>query len=212
MKISEAEFTVFDVETTGLYPDYGDRICEIGAVRFRLGDSRQKKFHSLVDPERPISYHAFRVNGITTGLVSGAPTIDEVLPDFMRFIKGSVLVAYNAGFDLGFIQSALGSNSDKLSGYYIIDALRLARKLFDGIGRYSLENVSRSIGVDSHGQHRALADAFTACGVFQKELELLLGEGVESVEEIAAACVDRKKFVNEAIADQKGFKLGSAVA
>ncbi|MBN2453868.1 MAG: 3'-5' exonuclease, partial [Candidatus Omnitrophica bacterium] len=149
MILEEAIFTVFDFETTGLYPYTGDRICEIGAVRTGIRSGKPATFHSLIDPERPISPGAFRVNGITEGMVKGKPVIDEVLPDFLKFIEGSVLVAYNAGFDLGFLDAALGADAAILRGYYVIDALRLARKLFPSIGRYSLGIVADSLGISA---------------------------------------------------------------
>ena len=187
MRLDKTSFTIFDFETTGLYPYSGDKICEIGAVRVDPKRNKIKKFHSLVDPERSVSYGAFYVNGITSDMLAGKPTIGHVLPDFIKFIEGSVLVAYNAGFDLGFLECALGDEKNILNDYYIIDALRLARRLFPAMGRYNLGHVSESLGASSTGEHRALADAMMTWKVFEKELNLLIAEGVKSVEEIAAA-------------------------
>ena len=106
MKLQEAAYTVFDVETTGLYPYAGDKICEIGAIRIEPGEPK-KIYQSLINPKRAISYGAYKVNGITRDMVEGKPTIDEVIPGFLEFIKGSILVAYNAGFDLGFLDNAV---------------------------------------------------------------------------------------------------------
>ncbi len=183
MKLADAQFTVFDVETTGLYPYAGDRICEIGAIRVgRRKAARQ--FHALVNPGRPISAGAFAVNGITEEMLEGKPAIDEILPDFMEFIEGSVLVAYNAGFDLGFLESALGPGRKALEGYCIIDALHLARKLFSGIGRYNLGSVAESLGIRITAEHRALSDACMTLKIFRKELKLLKSDGIETVEQI----------------------------
>ena len=96
MRIDKCEFTIFDVETTGLFPYSGDKICEIAAVRVDSSCKRPKKFSALVDPERAISYGAFSVNGITSRMVAGKPTIDKVLPGFLEFAKESILVADNA--------------------------------------------------------------------------------------------------------------------
>jgi len=217
--LDEASFTVFDVETTGLYPYYGDRICEIGAIRVDgIRAETARKFHSMIDPLRPISYAAFSVNGITDGMVRGSPTIDRVLPGFMEFIKESTLVAYNAGFDLGFIEHSLGEDKVILEDYFIIDALTLARRLFPGLGRYNLGSVSRSLGIRPAGEHRALSDALLTWKVFEKELELLAAEGRLTVEEIAAgrlkkAAAARKvgdyktAMIERAIREQKDFKM-----
>lgn len=183
MKISDAAFTVFDVETTGLYPYAGDRICEIGAIRVARRGA-VKKYHSLVDPGRDISAGAFAVNGITREMLAGKPTIGEVLPGFMKFIKGSVLVAYNAGFDLGFIESALGEDGSSLGAYYVIDALKLARRLFPDIGRYNLGSVARALDISVKAEHRAMSDALMTWKIFEKELAVLRADGISTIEEV----------------------------
>lgn len=203
MKLESASFSVFDVETTGLYPYSGDRICEIGAVRVSAGKKAVKKFHALVDPERPISPAASAVNGITDSMVRGKPTVDKVLPAFMDFIRGSVLVAYNAGFDLGFLECSLGDEKEALNEYYIIDALRLARRLFPGIGRYNLGSVAQALGISPEGEHRALADAVITWKVFEIELEALRSEGIRAVEDIGGVSARAKP----SIAAVKDYKL-----
>jgi DNA polymerase III epsilon subunit family exonuclease len=220
MKLKDCAFTVFDFETTGLYPYTGDRICEVACVRGHPSKRWVKKFHSLVNPGRPISYGAFAVNGITDDMVKDSPLIEEVLPRFLDFIKGSVLVAYNAGFDLGFLEAALGSRSAALKDYYVIDALALARRTIPGIGRYNLGNVSRSLGIDSEGEHRALADALMTWKVFKKELAILDKDGVTTVKEVAyvrGAPKERPpalkvkdykvKLIEEAIRQQKSLNI-----
>jgi len=202
MKLETASFVIFDVETTGLYPYSGDRICEIGAVRITSGKKTVKKFHALVDPQRPISAGASAVNGITDDMVSGKPTIEEVLPDFLSFIKGSVLVAYNAGFDLGFLESSLGDRKEILEEYRVIDALRLARRLFPGIPRYNLGSVARSLGIDPEGEHRAMADAVMTWKVFTAELEALRSEGVTTLDEVGQV-MSRKRPTISTVKDYK---------
>lgn len=185
MQIDKAQFTVFDVETTGLYPYSGDKICEIAALRVNSSCKRAKRFSSFVDPERPISYGAFSVNGITNEMVEGSPTIDEILPRFLKFAKGSVLVAYNAGFDLGFIEAALGEERDALQDYLVIDALALARKYFPEAGRYNLGMLSRHLGIEINGEHRAMADTVMTLEIFKRELEAISSEGIKDIEGIA---------------------------
>lgn len=95
----------FDTETTGLDPKR-DRIVEIGAVKF---DERGiiARFSTLIYPGIPMPEEAGRVNGITDTMLEGKPTAMEVLPDFLRFIEGGILVAHNAPFDISFIQGEL---------------------------------------------------------------------------------------------------------
>ena len=182
MLIKEASFTIFDFETTGLYPYSGDKICEIGAIRTVPGSKPNRRFHSLINPGRSISYGAFLVNNITEEMVQDAPKIDEVLPHFMDFIEGSVLVAYNAGFDIGFLECALGEEEkDILKNYHIVDALKLARRLFPGLVSYSLGNVARSLGIRPLREHRAIADASMTLQIFQKELAVITQKGAKTL-------------------------------
>lgn len=218
MKLDSATYTIFDFETTGLYPYSGDKICEIGAVRINPSKAgRPKKFHSLVDPERPISYGAFSVNGISEEMLEGAPTINEVMPSFLDFIKDSVLVAYNAGFDLGFFEAALGEDSHKLDDYYVIDALGLARRLFKDQSRYNLKALSQSLGVEAAGAHRAMADALMTLEIFKKELKLLSEEGIGTIDGILFTRKHGKalkkvedykiKVIEEAIREEKKLNI-----
>jgi DNA polymerase III epsilon subunit family exonuclease len=187
MLISNAFFTVFDFETTGLYPYSGDKICEIGAIRSDSFRKRPRRFHSLVDPGKPVSSGAYNVNGITADMLAGQPSIDKILPDFMKFIDGSVLVAYNAGFDLGFLRSALGRDSWRLAEFKVIDVLALARRLLPGIGRYNLGSVSTNLGIEVLGEHRAMADCLMTWKVFVKQIDLLKKDGIVELEDIILA-------------------------
>jgi len=192
MKLNKATYTVFDVETTGLYPYSGDKICEIGAIRIDP-DGIRKTFQALVDPGRPISSGAFRVNRITREMIKNKPPVEDVMPDFLEFIKDTVLVAYNAGFDLGFIETALDYKGYVLNNFMIIDALKLARKYLPGMEKYNLVHVAEMLGVHTEDKHRALADAVMTAGVFLKELDILRERGIETVEEIMEPGKERAK-------------------
>lgn len=104
-------FVAFDLETTGL-DARRERIVEIGAVKF---DARGPvgRFSVLIDPGIPMPAEASRINGITDAMLAGKPKLDEVLPDFLRFIAGSTLVAHNAPFDCGFVDAALAERFEK---------------------------------------------------------------------------------------------------
>ena len=94
-------YVVFDIETTG-FNSVNDRIIEIGAVRV-IGGEIKETFSEFVNPECPIPYKITQLTTITDGMVKDAGTIEEILPQFLKFCEGSVLVAHNAGFDTGFI-------------------------------------------------------------------------------------------------------------
>lgn len=203
MRFDEAVFTVVDVETTGLFPYSGDKICEIGALRVE-SDGSTSRFETLVDPERDISPEAFSVNGITPEMLHGQPKIDEILPEFMDFIRGSILVAYNAPFDLGFLECALGQERALLAGFQAVDALRLARRLFAGLSRYNLTSVAQFLHIYPDTEHRAMADVVTTWQVFERELEALRQQGIDNVENIA-----HQILVNKALS---GTPQGATVA
>ncbi len=166
--IDEVEFTIFDTETTGLYPDAGDRIVELAALRVK-GKQRLAIFDALVNPGRPISPGAFAVNKITPEMLKDAPAIEIVLPKFLDFIAGSCLCSYNAGFDLSFLNNEL-----KLIGFPVInnivvfDALTMAKKLMPALPRYALWFVAQKLGVELKQEHRALSDVEMTWEVFTK--------------------------------------------
>ena len=154
----KTEFVVFDVETTGLSPQGGDRIVEIAALKIKNLEP-VARFHSLVDPQREISPGAFEVNGITPWMLNGKPKAGEILPDFLEFIGGFPLVGHNIAFDLSFLiyeLSLLGlkPREDIVS----IDTIPIARALLPGLRRYPLWFVARSLGITQEQEHRAAAD------------------------------------------------------
>ena len=176
--INEAEFTIFDTETTGLDPAGGDKIVEIAGIRIR-GQETLGVFQTLVNPGRPISEAAFRVNNISAQMLEGAPAIEEALPKFLHFAKGSCLCSYNAGFDLGFInQELLLITKEPLRGFRVVDILKMARRLLPGLARYALWFVAEQLNIKDKQAHRALSDVELTLDVFNKLREILYLKGV----------------------------------
>ncbi|MFH1777310.1 MAG: 3'-5' exonuclease [Candidatus Omnitrophota bacterium] len=163
--LQDAVFVVFDVETTGLSAFSGDKICEIAAMKIK-GKEIIEHFYSLVNPQRPIGEGAFRIHGITIDLLSNAPTIEDILPDFLKFIKNTVLVAYNADFDISFINAALLQQNQPRLTNRAIDLLNMARRLMPGMPRYNLGSIARAIGVSFANSHRARIDCELANKIF----------------------------------------------
>jgi len=176
--INEVEYTIFDTETTGLEPQFGDRIIEIAAIKLK-NNAQRETFHSLVNPQRKVSAVAYQINHISDEMLKLAPTIEKVLPRFLEFIKGSVLCSYNAGFDLGFIK-----NEAKLFNLYlpddliVVDILTMARKLLPNIERHSLWFVSSIMDIKATQQHRALSDVELTIQVFDKLNVMLKNKGL----------------------------------
>ncbi|MCM8796351.1 MAG: exonuclease domain-containing protein [Candidatus Omnitrophica bacterium] len=177
--INEIEFTIFDTETTGLDPQAQDRIVEIAAVRFR-GQERLARLHMLINPGRPISEAAFNINRITDKMLIDAPRADEVIPDFLRFIEGSCLCSYNAGFDIEFLNHELTiMGRGALSALNIVDILKMAKRLLPGLPSYALIRVAEAVGVKRQQRHRAMADVELTLEVFYRLKQMLLEKGVD---------------------------------
>ncbi|MDR1210636.1 MAG: 3'-5' exonuclease [Spirochaetaceae bacterium] len=187
--VKGAAFTAFDIETTGLYSQT-DRIVELGAVKFDcLGIAA--RFSVLINPGIPMPAGASRVNGIDDAMLKDKSSIEETLPDFLRFTNGSILVAHNAPFDCGFINESLkrcyrdqarltfqdGAESVKsrFSAPFrelpnqVADTLVFAREAFPKRTSYKLQDLASEFGIDAKEAHRASDDArvcmevFTAC-------------------------------------------------
>lgn len=176
--LDEVEFTIFDTETTGLEQDAGDRIVEIAGIRFK-GKERIATFQTLVNPNRPISEGAQRINRITPDMLKDAPSIDTVMPKFLKFIQDSCLCSYNAPFDLGFINNELKLIGKNLPQDLVIaDILKMAKRLMPGLESYALISVAERLGIETGQEHRALSDAELTLEVFNKLKERLKDKGI----------------------------------
>lgn len=166
-------FTVFDVETTGLDPRRGHRIIEIAAVRIEGGIIQgETAFQTYVNPERLIPWEAKQVNKIDDTMVANAPTIDQVLPQFLTFAEGSTLLAHNANFDMGFLQV----EKDFCWGYVDLPeclcSLLLSRSVFPQEFRHNLDVLALRCGLAlPTDRHRALPDVLLTAQAFLKMME-----------------------------------------
>jgi DNA polymerase III epsilon subunit len=165
--------TVFDLETTGLDSRRGHRIIEIAGVRVENGIiCHDLSFSSFVNPEREIPWEAKQVNKISEEDVATAPTIDSVLPRFLAFAAGTTLVAHNAAFDMGFLET----EKQYCWGYVDLPeclcTMRLSQNLYPHEFRHNLDVLTRKFNLQMPaGRHRALADATLAAEALLKMLE-----------------------------------------
>lgn len=164
----------FDTETTGLYWRSGDRVCEIGAVRLDEDFRPVARFHSYVNPQRPMSEGAYRVHGLSAAFLADAPVFADIAADFLAFTKGAELIAHNAVFDVGFVNNELsiaGFPSLEENGCTALCTLTLSRLLYPGI-RHSLTDLCRYFGIDDSRRvkHGALLDAELLAEVTKKLL------------------------------------------
>jgi DNA polymerase III subunit epsilon len=182
LALEDAPYVVFDVETTGPAAGKGGAITEFGALKLVHGEVIDE-FSTLVNPGRPIDPFVVRLTGITDRMVSGAPSISEVMPRFEEFVEGCVLVGHNVHFDTSFVTAARGGV--KLPNE-VLDTLKLARCLVPGLRRYRLSALVSHFGVRQAPNHRALADAAATTEVFKKLLKLLRSAGMSTVGEADA--------------------------
>lgn len=203
-------FVVFDIETTGL-SSINDSIIEIGAVKIKdcqIVDT----FETFVNPQIHISSFITKLTGITDDMVKRYPPIDEVLPKFLDFIKGSTLVAHNANFDVTFIKTKaknLGIEVDNP----VLDTLELSRHMYENLKNYKLDTVAQHLGVSLENHHRAVDDARATAEIFLKSINKLKENGIEKVNEINSYLknkVDIKKMptyhVIILVKNQKGLR------
>lgn len=164
--LSQADFIAFDLETTGLHP-VGAQIVEIGAVRFRGDGAEVDQFQQLVDPRCDIPARVTEIHGITNRMVAGQPVIGDVLPCFARFLGDTpvVLMAHNAGFDVGFLSVAFSRLGQASPSHPVIDTCALARRRL-ALPNYKLETIGRHLRLIDDETHRALEDALLLKDVF----------------------------------------------
>ncbi len=162
---------VLDTETTGLNPQEGHRIIEIGCVEMVKRRLTGKRFHVYINPDRIIDEGAIAVHGITNQFLDDKPHFEQIVDDFIAFIKDAELVIHNAPFDVGFINnelSRLNNKSGTVTDFSeVFDTLAYARKKHPG-QRNSLDALCKRYGIDnSHRDlHGALLDAEILADVF----------------------------------------------
>jgi len=185
-RIDQVPLAYVDVETTGLSPHGGDRVCEVAVLRCQGGrvvDALQQ----LVDPQRPMDAGAYAVHGISDDMLRGAPTFGAIADDVLELLGGAVVVGHNTPFDLGFLDAEFALLSVPLPPLVALDTLRLARRHVYSAG-YSLHVLATSLGVKVGGQsHRAMVDVLTTRAVLQCLVKGLWPRGVRTVGEYVAA-------------------------
>lgn len=208
--LENIEFTIFDTETTGLEPGSGDRIVEIAGIRLK-GREKLGTFQSLVNSERPISQAAFQVNKISQEMLKDAPKIEQVMPEFLKFIQGSCLCSYNAAFDLEFVNNELSLiGQTPLKGKAFVDILKMARRLMPGLERYALWFVADKLGIKTPQQHRALSDVELTLGVFDKLKDMLKAKGLVDFNNFSALfSIDQA--LSENLNNQKVAEIQEAI-
>lgn len=183
--LREVTFVVVDLETTGGSPAVCS-ITEFGAVKIR-GGQVLGEFQTLVRPDHSIPPFIAVLTGITDSMVVGAPHLGEVMPAFLEFARGCVLVAHNAPFDIGFLKAAARKLEIPWPGFPVIDTVRMARGVVtrDESPNHKLSSLARVFRADTTPTHRALDDARATVDVLHGLLDRLGSIGVQSLEELS---------------------------
>ena len=177
----DADYVVFDIETTGFSPSH-DHIIEIGAVKISGGEITER-FSRFVNPGVPIPLRIEKLTGIRDEMVADAQSIREVLPDFMGFCAGSILVAHNADFDTGFIRYACTEQGLEYD-FAHVDTLAAARSFLPGLKNYKLDTVTEALGCQLENHHRAVHDAEATAQIFLKMIDLFRQEEIEDLSQL----------------------------
>jgi len=177
---------ILDTETTGLDPQDGDRIVEIGCLEVVDRVWTGRTYQQYIQPDRSMPDEAFRVHGISEEMLADKPRFHEIVDDFLAFVDGSTVVAHNASFDIKFINWELENcGREPLPMDRVVDTLAIARQKFPGAGN-SLDALCRRFDVDNTDRtlHGALIDSklladvyYHLTGVKQAGLELQSGGG-----------------------------------
>lgn len=157
LELNSATYVVFDVETTGLSVTTC-QIIELAAIKMTKG-KEVDRFTAFVNPRRKIPHHITQLTGITDEMVADAPSLAQVIPDFREFIGDSVLVAHNAGFDIGFIQHALLLSGLPAVDNPVLDTLELSRSLYPKLKNHRLNTLADTCKVELNNHHRAIDDS-----------------------------------------------------
>ena len=182
--LSETEFCVFDLETTGFSP-LTCAITEIGAVIVKNGEVLDS-FSTMVDPGMPIPADVVAKTGITDDMVRGQIKPPEAVRAFLKFAGDRVLVAHNAVFDVGFVRRVCDAESIPFNNPYL-DTLPLSRYLNTDLKKHSLDSLQRYFGLEDFNHHRATDDAEMLSKVLFCMCAKLRGEGVSSLSEMISA-------------------------
>lgn len=206
----DVTFVVVDLETTGGSPT-GSQITEFGAVKVR-GGQVVGEFQSLVRPSEPIPAFITVLTGISNSMVADQPPIGAVLPQFLEFARGAVLVAHNAGFDISFLKAACVETGHHWPDFTVLDTVRLARQLVhrDEAPNHKLASLATLFGATSTPDHRALNDARATVDVLHGLIARVGNLGVHTLEELksyssrVSTARRRKRFLAESMPSAPG--------
>jgi len=212
LPLNDAIYTVFDIETTGLSVNF-DKIIEIAAIKIQ-NNQIIEDYQTYVNPERPISELTTKLTSIKHSDVALAPKIDEVIIEFKKFFEGTIMVAHNAHFDMGFINKTLKDFDLYDKEMTSLDTLQIARNVYgDKLKRFNLKAVSKLFKVDLVQHHRAIYDTRATADIFLHMLRDARKIGITNINEFNKLSTKTKayryaipKHINVLVQNEVGLK------
>lgn len=174
--LSDVEYVVFDIETTGLSVTH-NKIIELAGIKMVNGQEIGR-FETFVNPHEPIPYHIQQLTNITDDMVKDAPELEPKLKEFITFIGDAVLVAHNARFDMGFMQEACRQHGLPPLTNPALDTLELSRFLHPSMKNHRLNTLATLYKVALDNHHRAIDDTIALGGILAGLLKEALSRGV----------------------------------
>ena len=213
-RLQDVTFCVVDLETTGGSAKDGSMITEVGAVKVRGGEVLGE-FQTLVNPHQAIPAFIAVLTGITDSMVAGSPPIEQVLPQFLEFARGCVLVAHNAPFDVGFLRHFAEQQGRAWPAFEVLDTAKLARRVItrDDAPNCKLSSLAVLFGASTTPNHRALSDARATVDVLHGLMARLGNLGVHTLEELqtfsarVSTAQRRKRHLAEGLPHAPGVYL-----
>lgn len=181
------EYVVVDIETTGLNA-YENHIIEISALKYR-NQKMIDRFVTFVNPNVMISSFITNLTGITDEMVEKAPYIEEVIDLFHRFVKDEIIVGYNVGFDIGFLDHNLRTSTDEYLTNAYVDVLRIARRTLPYLSHHRQTDIAQYYGISIQGAHRAEKDCLICEACYEH-----LQKDIQKKMTLDAFCKSTKKL------------------
>ena len=196
-RLADLTCVVFDTETTGLTD--GDRIVQIAGLRLVRGRLTGERFDTLVDPGRPVPPASTAIHGITDRMLRGAPDLAAALAAFRHFCEGSVLIAHNAPFDMGFLRRAETETGIRFDNR-VLDTVLLSAMVWGQSADHTLDGLASRLGIQipPENRHRAMGDAIATAEAFLRLIPALEAKGIERFEDAVAEARRHRRLIGDA--------------
>ncbi|WP_409250912.1 PolC-type DNA polymerase III [Bacillus sp. SCS-153A] len=183
-RLDSCTFTIFDLETTGFFPEIGDEIVSIGAIKMQGNKIiDHKTFYEVIDPLQTVSLETKKFTGLRRADFIKAKTLPVGLKEFLEFCKGTILVAHPASFDINFLQKRIGKWDLPSFKPEYIDSYALAKELLNEKECY-LDDLVKKFQITKKQRHHALNDAIMTAEIFQELLRLCKEKKVETIRDL----------------------------